>query len=82
MHLNKLRSAFLDCDEQRTGLVSKKRFILMMAEQNLQFAPDFLFSFIADLQEDPEDEGEETLLSFSNLKNIIEVYYNCPTLLK
>lgn len=49
LHLNKLRSTFLDCDEERTGLISKKKFLLLMAEQNFQYPPEFLFNFIQDL---------------------------------
>lgn len=49
MHLNAINDAFLDCDEQRTGVISKKAFLMKIAENNLQFPADFLFNLILDL---------------------------------
>jgi len=46
MHLNEIDGAFLDCDEKRSGLISKKELIEKIAENNLQFPADFLFNLI------------------------------------
>ena len=32
MHLNEINSVFLDCDEERKGVITKKSFILQIAE--------------------------------------------------
>ena len=82
MHLNSINSVFLDCDDNREGIITKKKFIMQIAEQNLQFPADFLFHLISDLQVNSEDMSEEALLDYENLKNIIEIYNNCPTFLK
>jgi hypothetical protein len=49
MHLNAINGVFLDCDEDRTGLISKKKFLTTIAEQNLQFPADFLFNLMSDI---------------------------------
>ena len=82
MHLNAIQSVFLDCDQERAGLVSKKAFLTTVAEQNLQFPFDFLFSLMGDMQEHADDASEDALLSYENLKNIIEIYNNCPLFLR
>ena len=55
MHLHAISSVFLDCDEQRTGIVTKKQLLLQIHEQNMKFPADFLFNLISDIQENPED---------------------------
>lgn len=50
MHLNAIESAFLDCDEERTGSITKKALLTKIADNNLQFPADFLFSIITDMQ--------------------------------
>jgi len=34
------------------------------------------------MQSNAEDKSEEALLNYENLKNIMEIYNNCPTFLK
>lgn len=34
------------------------------------------------MQESPEDQTENAILLYDNLKNIIEIYNNCPIFLK
>lgn len=82
MHLNAIQSVFLDCDQERTGLVAKKDLLSTIAEQNLQFPFDFLFNLLGDMQENADDTSEDALLSYENLKNIIEIYNNCPLFLR
>ena len=81
-HLNAISGAFLDCDETRTGMITKKQLFEQILEQNLQFPPDFLFNLVQDMQVNSEDESDEALLSYSNLRNIIEIYSNLPLFLK
>ena len=82
MHLNAIQSVFLDCDQDRTGLITKKEFLMTIAEQNLQFPFDFLFNLMADMQLKSDDTSEEAQLSYENLKNITEIYNNCPIFLR
>lgn len=82
MHLNAINGAFLDCDEDRVGVITKKNLLLKIAELHLQFPADFLFNLIQDLQENPDEANEETRLRYDNLKNIMEIYSNCPLFLK
>ena len=82
MHLNALNGVFLDCDLERTGLITKKQFLLHIAEDNLQFPADFLFNLILDLQETPTDSSEDAVLKYESLKSIIELYSNCPIFLR
>jgi hypothetical protein len=46
MHLNAINGAFLDCDEDRIGVISKRALLMRIAELNLQFPVDFLFNLI------------------------------------
>ncbi len=55
MSLNVIKSTFLDCDENRTGRIPKRDFVLHCAELGLSFPFDFLVRILGDLQEDPED---------------------------
>lgn len=82
MHLNAIESAFLDCDEEREGQCTKKALLEKISENNLNFPADFLFNVIEDMQESPEDQTENAILLYDNLKNIIEIYNNCPIFLK
>lgn len=82
MHLNVINSVFLDCDDERTGLITKKQFLMKVSEDNLQFPADFLFNLISDMQADSADFSEDAILKFENLKNLIEIYNNCPIYLK
>ncbi len=34
MHLNAIESAFLDCDEHRTGMITKRQLLMKIAENN------------------------------------------------
>ena len=34
------------------------------------------------MQLNPRERGEEALLSYDNLKDIIDIYNNCPSFLK
>lgn len=49
MHLNAINGVFLDCDEERTGIITKKQLLLKIAEENLHFPIDFLFNLISDV---------------------------------
>lgn len=46
MHLNAINGAFLDCDEERVGIIPKKDLFIKIAELNLKFPADFLFNLI------------------------------------
>ena len=46
MHLNAINTVFLDCDSERTGVITRKSLFEQIAEQNLQFPADFLFNLI------------------------------------
>jgi hypothetical protein len=37
---------------------------------------------MSDMQENTDDYSEEAVLSYENLRNIIEIYNNCPTFLR
>ena len=82
MHLNAICNAFLDCDEERTGITSKAKLLQTIADLNLQFPADFLFALLADMQENSEDQSESAIVKYENLKNIVEIYNNCPIFLK
>ena len=82
MHLNSINGVFLDCDEEGSGVITKKQFILKIAEENLSFPAEFLFNLIQDLQADSNDLNEDAILTYENLKCIIEIYNNCPIFLK
>ena len=82
MHLNALNGVFLDCDEERTGIITKRQLLLKIAEENLQFPAEFLFNFISDLQDNSADMAEDAVLKYENLQKIIEIYNNCPLFLK
>lgn len=47
-----------------------------------QFPFDFLFNLMADMQLKSDDTSEEAQLSYENLKNITEIYNNCPIFLR
>lgn len=55
---------------------------MQIAEHNLQFPVDFLFNLLQDLQEKQDDQSEEAPLLYTNLRNITEIYSNCPLFLK
>lgn len=82
MHLIAIDNAFLDCDEDKVGSITKKHFIEMIAENNLKFPADFLFNIISDMQDDSEDISENAIIKYENLKHIIDIYNNCPIFLK
>ncbi|CDW82666.1 ef hand family protein [Stylonychia lemnae] len=82
MHLNAIDGAFLDCDEERAGTITKKALLEKIAENNLQFPADFLFNLIQDMQEDSDDSSENAMLKYESLKQIIEIYNNAPIFLK
>jgi hypothetical protein len=82
MHLNAINGVLLDCDEDGTGIITKKDLLMKIAEDNLQFPADFLFNLISDLQADSSDLSEDAVLKYENLKNIMEIYNNCPIFLK
>ena len=82
MHLNALNGVFLDCDEERTGIITKKQLLMKIAEENLQFPADFLFNLIADLVENASDTSEDAILKYENMQKITEIYNNCPLFLK
>jgi hypothetical protein len=60
-HLNAIRRAFLDVDEngEKLGVISKR---------------EFLIYFIQDVQLDSNDLSEEAKLSFENVKTIIDIF--------
>jgi len=35
MHLLAIKGAFLDCDSERSGVITKRQFLLQIAELNL-----------------------------------------------
>jgi hypothetical protein len=59
MHLNAINSVFLDCDLERQGLITKKSFLLHIADQKLQFPWGFLDPLMEDMQLDATDKTED-----------------------
>lgn len=82
MHLNAIKSAFIDCDEERTGSITKAELIQQIADLNLKFPAQFLFELMYDMQHDPTDCSENASINLEHLKNIIEIYNNCPLFLQ
>lgn len=64
------------------GIISKRDFLIKMAEDGFQFPLEFLILFIQDIQVDPNDFSEDAKVSYENAKTIIDIFSNTPTFLK
>lgn len=75
-HLNAIRRVFLNCDENgdKLGLISKREFLLKVAEEGFSFPLEFLIYFIQDIQVDPNDMTEDAKLCFENAKTVMEIF--------
>ena len=84
IHLNALRRAFLDCDTdgEHHGIISKRDFLIKVADEGFQVPLEFLICFLEDIQLDPSDQSEDAKVSYERLKTIIDVYNNTPAFLK
>ena len=58
VHLNAIKSCFLEADEARCGKIEKSALIEAILETKMKFPQNFIFSLIEDLQEDPEDKSD------------------------
>ena len=83
-HLNAIRRAFMDADENgdNLGVISKRDFLVKVAEDGFQFPLEFLIVFINDIQVNPSDYSEEAKVSYENAKAIIDIFSNSPAFLK
>lgn len=83
-HLNALRKVFLDIDESgdRKGLISKHDFLVKILEEGFQFPLDFLINILSDIQVDPNDRSENALVSYDNVKTVIDVFSMSPSFQK
>jgi hypothetical protein len=79
-HLNAIRRAFLDVDEngEKLGIISKREFLLKVSEDGFSLPLEFLIYFIQDVQLDSNDLSEEAKLSFENVKTIIDIFNQSP----
>ena len=50
-HLEQLRRAFLDCDESglANGIISKRAFLIQIAQENLKFPLEFMIHLLHDI---------------------------------
>lgn len=62
--------------------MSKRDFLLKVAEEGFKVPLEFLIYFINDIQVDPMDPTEEAKLSYENVKTIIDIYSNSPSFTK
>lgn len=78
MHFNGLKKAFIECDEsgERKGIISKKDYLMKIAEDSLKFPLDFLICFIHDIQLDPFDFSDNASIDYENLKTIYDIFIN------
>ncbi|CDW76593.1 ef hand family protein [Stylonychia lemnae] len=81
-HLNDIKSAFLSCEQQPLGLVKKSDFLFKLYKMNLKFPQDFFISMLKTIQEDPDDESDDAILSYIKLRGVIDVQMSCPSRLK
>jgi len=81
-HLYAIKNAFLEADEERCGRITKKQLMEAILETKRKFPIGFMASVMEDMQEDLQDGTENANLIFENLKDIIEVYSNCPLFMK
>jgi hypothetical protein len=51
-------------------------------ETKMKFPVNFILLLMQDMQEDPTDTSDSAILDFKNLKDIIEIYSNCPLFMK
>jgi hypothetical protein len=74
----------MDADEngENLGVISKRDFLVKVAEDGFQFPLEFLILFIQDIQLDPNDFSEDAKVSYENAKTIIDIFSNTPTFLK
>ncbi len=74
----------MDADENgdQQGIISKKDFLIKVAEDGFQFPLEFLILFIQDISLDPSDMSEDAKVSYENAKTIIDIFSNSPCFLK
>jgi hypothetical protein len=63
-------------------VISKKDFLVKIAEEGYKFPLEFLIQFIADIQVDPSDISEDAKVTYENLKTIIDIFSNSPFFFK
>lgn len=66
----------MDVDEngEKLGIITKREFLMKVAEDGFNLPLEFLIYFIQDVQLEPSDMSEDAKLSFENVKTIIEIF--------
>jgi hypothetical protein len=55
---------------------------MKIADQGYKFPLEFLIQFIADIQVDHNDLSEDAMISYENVKTVIDIFSNSPFFLK
>lgn len=77
-HLNACRSIFLEADTEETGIITKRKFLLLAKQGHYKFNELFLVNFLRDIQLTKDETSSEAQLSYNRLMKLIDVYSMCP----